>query len=423
MICRFFLNRNIHDAFFNAIGIKKIESLLFFLLLFTIPTQLGKHYWLTSLLVVGRNIDYLSPTIYLTDVVWFFWSAFFAYINHKLIFQSIVNNKIKTITIFLTGIVLILIAKNQITAFFYTLRILEIIVFGWFAVLKKPVKQNLIYPLAIGVGASVFLENAQFFLQSSIGGWLYYLGERSINLNTPAIAHLVVNGKLFLRPYAFFPHPNVLAGYLLVLWPMWYFWQINSGSKTQYLLRQILLIFSLLGIFLTFSRVAWLGSILMLVFVSKKNIKEMKLFLLILTALILEEIFIGRFVNIYQDVQPVAQRNQLITNALDIFSQSPIIGVGLGNFLLQLPREQKPPYLFQPAHNFWLMVLTETGILGFLFVLIFFVKTLQKTLNDKKYYLFVSLLLFLWLSWFDHYFYDIKQTQWILGLLISLVWI
>lgn len=403
--------------------IKKFEALLFFLLLLSIPTQLGKHFWLESSLILGRRIDYLSPTIYLTDILWIFWVTAFIFINKKVIYKSLKNNWIKTLAVFIISLVLIFIAKNHVIAFFYVLRVLELIIFATLVILKKPTKLNLFYPLAIGVIASVFLETLQFFQQASLGGLFKFLGERSIDLNTPSVAHLIANGKIYLRPYAFFPHPNVLAGYLLLLYPVWYFWQIDKYSKLQYLLKNILLVLSILGIFLTFSRVAWLGYILMWVCVYGKNIKTIRLFLSISIILILEEIFLGRFVNLYQDTQPIAERNLLISNAFDIFNRSPVFGAGLGNFLPQLTSFQKPPYLFQPVHNFWLMILAETGIAGLTSAVVFFIKTIKKTLADKKYYLFVSLLLFLWLSWFDHYFYDIKQTQWLLGLIVSLVWL
>jgi hypothetical protein len=290
-------------------------------------------------------------------------------------------------------------------------------------ILKKPKLLSIIYPLSIGTICTIFIEITQFLNQAYLGGWVYYLGERSFDLQTPNIAHLVVDGRLYLRPYSFFSHPNVLAGFLLLLWPVWFFWKINLNSKWQYLLRQILIVFSLLGIFLTFSRIAWLGTVLMLIFIPKKKFRLMKVFLLIFILFILEEIFLGRFVNFYLDTQPINERNLLITNAFDMFRKSPMMGIGLGNFLPQLPTVQKPPYLLQPVHNFWFLILTETGLTGLLLAIIFFINTVKRSIINKKYYLFVSIALFFWLSWFDHYFYDIKQTQWILGILISLIWV
>ena len=48
---------------------KKIHRILFFLLLLLLPVQLGRHFWPEFALVFGIRIDYLSPTIYLTDLL------------------------------------------------------------------------------------------------------------------------------------------------------------------------------------------------------------------------------------------------------------------------------------------------------------------------------------------------------------------
>ncbi len=50
------------------IGIHKI---LFLILLAFLPVQLGRHFWPKWSYVMGLRIDYLSPTIYLTDILVF----------------------------------------------------------------------------------------------------------------------------------------------------------------------------------------------------------------------------------------------------------------------------------------------------------------------------------------------------------------
>src|SRR5581483_7422034 len=48
---------------------QSLEKLLFFLSILFLPSQLGKHFWPTFSYVEGIRIDYLSPTLYLTDVL------------------------------------------------------------------------------------------------------------------------------------------------------------------------------------------------------------------------------------------------------------------------------------------------------------------------------------------------------------------
>ena len=47
----------------------KIEKILFSLLVVLLPAQIGKHFWPKEAFVRGIRIDYLSPTLFLTDLV------------------------------------------------------------------------------------------------------------------------------------------------------------------------------------------------------------------------------------------------------------------------------------------------------------------------------------------------------------------
>jgi hypothetical protein len=103
---------------------------------------------------------------------------------------------------------------------------------------------HLLLPLGISTVFVVFHEVAQTLLQSSVGGPLYFLGERSINTSTPQVAKAVMAGRLFLRPYAVFSHPNSLAGFLLVALHL--FSPFVSYRYVKYIIAS--------GIFLTYSK-------------------------------------------------------------------------------------------------------------------------------------------------------------------------
>ena len=58
--------------------LKTVEDLLLFLTLLFLPTQLGKHFWPDFSYIYSLKIDYLSPALYLWDllviglvIVWF----------------------------------------------------------------------------------------------------------------------------------------------------------------------------------------------------------------------------------------------------------------------------------------------------------------------------------------------------------------
>jgi len=47
----------------------QFSVLFFYLLILFLPTQLGRHFFFDFSFVSGIRIDYLAPTIYLTDIL------------------------------------------------------------------------------------------------------------------------------------------------------------------------------------------------------------------------------------------------------------------------------------------------------------------------------------------------------------------
>ncbi len=54
----------------------------------------------------------------------------------------------------------------------------------------------------------------QFISQKSLS--LSFLRESVFSIYDPGVAKIMINGELFVRAYGFFPHPNVLGGFLMV---------------------------------------------------------------------------------------------------------------------------------------------------------------------------------------------------------------
>jgi O-antigen ligase len=121
--------------------------------------------------------------------------------------------------------------------------------------------------------------------------------------------------------------------------------------------------------------------------------------------------FVGKTFG-FQD-ESVVVREQLNTAAVSMIRASPIIGNGLGNFLVRLPDYlvSRTIYFLQPAHNIYLLLLSETGIIG---VAIFF-WVIWKAV--KKNLLLIPLLL---LGFTDHYFLTLQQGQLLLTIFLSL---
>jgi O-antigen ligase len=119
------------------------------------------------------------------------------------------------------------------------------------------------------------------------------------------------------------------------------------------------------------------------------------------------------------------RREELMVTATKLFLKNPLFGVGLNNFIptgadLLL---SGPSRFLQPVHNIFLLTLSETGIIGFIGLIILIgypIITLLK-LNPKPYPLNPRLLiwgLIIFLGMFDHYFLTLPQGY----RLLFLVW-
>ena len=196
----------------------KILYPLFYLLILFLPTQFGKHFWPNFSFVYGLRLDYLSPTLYLTDI--FICLIFVFYFPKFLIILKEINKKyLIGFVIFLLSISIgVLGSKNYFAGLYGIIKFLEFsfLVFFVASNFKNLDKKILFASFLIGIIFESLLSFLQYLNQGSIGGFFYFFGERAFNSQTPGIANASINGQLFLRPYATFSHPNVLAGFLVI---------------------------------------------------------------------------------------------------------------------------------------------------------------------------------------------------------------
>ncbi|MBI2430798.1 MAG: O-antigen ligase family protein [Candidatus Levybacteria bacterium] len=303
------------------------------------------------------------------------------------------------------------------------LKLLEFSFFGFYtsrAIRNQKDVKALIIMLSLGVLFESLLAALQFLKQSSLGGVFYFFGERTFTSQTPGIANASIEGKLILRPYGTFSHPNVLAGYLIIALAM-------VISNIKYQKANIMKIFFLssiaigsIALLLTMSRTAiilWIAILFYLLKPLTLNTKYLILFLVCIGSIFFSP-FGSRFFNAAQTDESFIRRKELTITALEMIKSSPIIGVGLMNFLPNLPlfQETSASSLFtqlQPVHNIFLLVFAETGIIGLSFFLWFLKKTF------KRFTIFSIVLI---LGFFDHYFLTLQQGQLLFSFVFGYCW-
>ena len=437
----------------------RISTLLFYILLILLPTQAGKHFWPKWSFVHGIRIDYLSPTIFLTDLVLLFL-LFFWFLEKPFSRKTLPRKKIFYFFLFLVFLLTSsLLANRPILSFYKVAKLFEFYLFGLYVSKNVATKKHftlVVFSLVLGTFWSSFLAWAQFLAQSSLSllflstyPLLYFslqlLGERTFAIATPGVAKASWDSRLVLRPYATFPHPNVLAGFAVVVLALVIsnfrlLTEKTRRSSVIYYLSSIIIASATLLI--TFSRSAWVVWLLVVScwMLEKKNIvpslfKKSRAFglIVLLAALIayyaLPVVFQHFAVLKTDDFLSVSRRIELSKAAFRMVRSSPVFGVGLGNFIPKLSdfsRSREAIYWLQPVHNIFFLVAAETGLVGlgiFLWFLVFTFKRLLKPLLTINYSLLTTLASVLALGLFDHYFFTLQQTQFLFSLVLGLCWL
>lgn len=386
----------------------KLEAALFFLTILFLPTQLGRHLWPSFAYVYSLRIDYLSPTIYL-------WDLLVAALVMVWLIGRPRLNKLATLLllVFLFVQTLSILGAENIGA--GLVRWQQYLVASSVAIYLASqdfgkIKNQLARALSWAIIFEAFLAIGQFLWGRSIGFWI--LGERSFNLSTPSIANFNWYGQIFLRPYGTFPHPNVLAAFMVLTMPIVVF---LSKSK------RIVVGLGAISTVLSFSRSAMLLLFgIGLIFLRKKL--KMLVVILVIT---LPFIYV-RFNSAFNfDSLSLSRREELSRIALDQITKEPLLGIGLNNFIPQVASSNLvpgPSRFLQPVHNIFLLSLAETGLVGFLGFLLLMGYPIIK-LWGRQNQPFSKLLLLSWgtilfLGMFDHYFLTLPQGQ----RLLFLIW-
>lgn len=216
--------------------------------------------------------------------------------------------------------------------------------------------------------------------QGSIG--LGGLGEFNLDPARSGVAIVQADGLRWLRPYGLLPHPNILAGFLVVALLAAVTWIVSSRRLNRYTGTFILLI-GLWSLLLTFSRGAWIGfavgTTLFAILIWRIERKRLPLlimgiglmFIVVATFAVIYRPFLAARAGIGDEsVELRSTSDRAVYNqmALRAIGESPILGVGLGNFpwvaayyLIETGFDLRG----QQVHNIYLAARAELGMVGF----------------------------------------------------------
>jgi O-antigen ligase len=283
--------------------------------------------------------------------------------------------------------------------------------------------------LQLITGVVEFLHQSTYFLSPLHLSWP---GPLDASVRGAVVVQLP-GGETFLRAYGTLPHPNILGGFLLIflLAPIAFFIRKKSPDN----LALLLLIPGVSLLALTFSRSAWLALPVfcsVLVWKSKYLNRRRLVLLLVTMSLSLaatlfpyRELVQARTVDTTSHAEEFSLigRAWLNGEAMKIFQEYPLTGVGIGSFIIELARRAGEGYIVEPAHNILLLAGAELGILGIgivIFLFAFFAYRLFKTQNQNAILVGAVLTGLGCISLFDHYLWTLAPGRMMLGLVIGL---
>lgn len=406
------------------------EKGVYWLLVFLLPTQLAYHFWPDYSFVFGIKVDYLSPAVYLTDILIFLLAAisyqkFKCWINRKL---KIKKFRVVLIRLIIVTAVIVLaniaVAKEPPVALLKWIKIFEVFLLGVYIFLNKRFQKATLSAFFYSILFFCLIGITQFVLQRTIEGPFCLLGERSFSVKTPGIALTYLLGRDFLRAYSTFPHPNAFAGFLgaggtLVL-------LLNSQLKILSKRKLWLFILvSLTAFLLTFSLGAIISGMLTLLyyfFLAKKKrpITKLtkKIFYAVVVLSLLTTVSQKLITNRSFLSEGVTLRVQQAGIAGKMFINNPLFGVGLNNFIPSISGNivAGTSLFLQPVHNIYLLLLTEAGVVGFAV----FIYLTEKLLTTKINIIYILPIVFVMLAgFFDHYWFTLQQNQLLLAFLLG----
>jgi len=417
--------------------LSKLEKYLFYLLLISIPFQTRKILWMQEWNFSEWQAISLYGTDILLGILFILWALSTSDVKIR-------TSDVKIYDYFLLGFVgmAAISLKNTTSIYLSLFNLVKLIEFALFYfylksyALPKFGYLSALKAVVIGGTFQAIVAIIQFIKQSDLG--LRLLGEPVLNYHLNGIASFYnLAGERVIRAYGTTPHSNILAAYLfLSIFSFYYLWIYERLDKKYFIAYGLML----LAFFFTFSRIVigvlllnFIIRIILIRFKFKKDYWNKKLawlFLVTLAVVLLFSVFywsdiVSRVaLNAGDDaVQMRIFYNKESLESLDWF------GVGIGNFVNWLMGRDLniARYLYQPVHNIYLLIYSETGVAGisvFALFLVFLIRdyTLRTRLRTLRQY---SLLLvfssFLFLGLFDHFLWTLQQGRFILWGAIALL--
>lgn len=409
----------------------KLTTIFFLLIVFLIPINLGKHAVTLDSYVKFHLIDYLVPTLWMIDILIFFYVSFWVLTTNLAKIPKFAYVRLLLIYIFSLLPSLALAPRTDPALFGFLTTLLHVVfaISVATSIRFEKITNLFIKVCAYSVALVSLLAIVQWFQQSSVFDNYLFFGEQPYDITTPDVHLVNYFGERKIPPYSVFRHPNILGGYLAIMLPWLFYGLFYLKLNFQYS-REIFFL-GIVSLLLTFSvtaQITFFLGILFLLIITKYGKRGVKV-VMVLTAI---PVLVGVFfpllsrVGWFQDYPSVYRRSNLAKSAYMIIEKNFLFGGGLNNFtVIQedfLPSTQVLRFI-QPVHNIFILVFSESGIftlITLVALLLFCIKVLLGHNFGFPAVFFVTILQFFILGSFDHYLFTIHQMQILFWLTVGL---
>jgi len=192
----------------------------------------------------------------------------------------------------------------------------------------------------------------------------------------------LVNGAIndHKRILTFFNQPNVTAGYLALILPLVVFLVMHEKKKSTKCFYGVCWILNTIALGLTLSRSGWLSFAISSFFLPTR--RRMKIIAMVVIVTVIS--FTGLIGNLTARPKSIDRRLSIYKSAIPHILEKPLLGHGLSTIprLRLIEKTYKTGKTYGvTAHNLYLTVLLETGILGLLGLCIFISELLHRLIK------------------------------------------
>ncbi len=391
--------------------LKKVQDWTLLAFLFLLPWQ-TRYIWQYGDLN-GGYWEYGTGSLYATEIL--LWVVLILFFVNNFLNKEVWTNLFKKKNIFslaFTGFLAaagtsVILSENFGISYNYIFRILEgmaimtvLARLGW--------NNKYIFAIWLGAVGQGILAMYQFLNQSVFASsWLGMAGQEAYNLG-PSVIEFA--DQRWLRAYGSFGSPNSLGIYLAVLFVLGFILYFKTQIPRYKILISVGQLLVLSGLILSFSRGAWLSTLVGLVslavvlFFKQKDflrdfIKQtaFALAVVVFWVAIFYPVFNARF-NLQNrlEAKSVSERKGQYSESLSFIKSNPIFGVGPGVYTFALAKKY-PELAFwqlQPIHNIYLLLLVEMGIFGMLAIFLLAISIARLIIKTNLIYAPVLVVLF-----------------------------